>query len=71
MTVVKEFHNDFMHFVIDCKTGNKIIDERVENAIKGYVHMVVYALEDGRANELFHKSRSLAIELSGKTVNKK
>lgn len=69
--MVEEFHNDFMHFVIDCKTGNKRIDKGIENTIKGYVHMVVDALEAGRMNELIHKSRALAIELSEQTANKK
>lgn len=63
--MAKEFHNDFMHFVIDCKTGNDNVDEAIENAIKGYVHIVIKALETGRMNEVFEKSRAIAVELSG------
>ena len=62
--MVEEFHNDFIHFVIDCKTGDEMSDRRAEIAIKGYVHMVINALETGMMDELLHKSRALAVELS-------
>lgn len=54
--MVKEYHNEFMHVIVDCKTGNDRIDEGVEKTIEGCVHMVVYALETGRMNELVEKT---------------
>ena len=62
--MVEEFHNAFMHVVIDCKTGNDRVDKGIEIAIKAYVHIVVDAIENGRMYELLHKSRALAVELS-------
>jgi hypothetical protein len=62
--MVKEYHNDFLHFVVDYKTGNDEVDKGVESAIKGYVYLVIYALEAGRMSELIAKSRGIAVEFS-------
>lgn len=62
--MVEEFHNGFMHVVIDCKTGNNGADKGIEMTIKAYVHMVVNAVETGRMDELIRKSRALTVEIS-------
>lgn len=69
--MVEEYHNEFVHVIVDYKTGNDGIDEGVEKTIKGFVHMVLYALETGRMNELVEKTRAMFIEFSEQTVSKK
>ena len=49
--MVKEYHNDFLHFVVDCKTGNDEVDKGVESAIKGEYE----AVEDKILNKIVQK----------------
>lgn len=66
--MVKEFHNEILHVVIDCKTGNSEIDKGVENGIAGYVYLVIYALEKGRMNVLLDKTKDIALGFVEQTV---
>lgn len=59
--MVKEFHNEFLHFVVDCKTGNDGADEGVESAIIGYVYLVLHALEIGKMPELLDRTKDIAL----------
>jgi hypothetical protein len=60
--MVEEFHNSYLHVVVDCKTGNIETDKGVELVIKAYLFMVIDALEKGRMKQLIDKSRALAVE---------
>lgn len=66
--MVKEFHNEFLHVVVDCKTGNDEADKGIENAITGYVYLVLYAVEIGKMLELIDKTRDIALGFAEKTV---
>ncbi len=60
--MVREFHNKFLHVVIDCKIGNKELDLAVEGCIAGYVHLVIHALETMQMGELIDKTQNIAQE---------
>lgn len=62
--MVKEYHDEFLHVIADCKTGNEILDQSVESTILGYVHLTVYCLEKGKFDQLIAKSREMAVEFS-------
>lgn len=64
--MVKEYHEDSIHIIIDCKTGNKNLDQSIENSILGYVYMVIYCLETGRLHQLIGKTKDMAIEFKNK-----
>jgi hypothetical protein len=66
--MVKEFHNEFLHVVVDCKTGNNETDKGIENAIIGYAYLVLYALEIGKTFELLDKTKDIALGFAEKTV---
>jgi hypothetical protein len=66
--MVKEFHNKFLHVVVDCKTGNDGTDKGIENAITGYVHLVLYAVESGKMFELIDKTKDIALRFADQKV---
>lgn len=67
--MVKEYHNDFLHVVIDCKTGNEDMDKAIESSIAGYVYLVVYALEKEKMGALIDKVQDIAKEFQ-KNIDK-
>ena len=67
--MVKEYHNDFLHVVIDCKTGNEDMDKAIESSIAGYVYLVVYALEKEKMGVLIDKVQDIAKEFQ-KNIDK-
>jgi len=67
--MVKEYHNDFLHVVIDCKTGNEDMDKAIESTIAGYVYLVVYALEKEKMGALIDKVQDIAKEFQ-KNIDK-
>ena len=67
--MVKEYHNDFLHVVIDCKTGNEDMDKAIESTIAGYVYLVVYALEKEKMGVLIDKVQDIAQEFQ-KNIDK-
>lgn len=62
--MTKEYHDESLHVIIDCKTGNKILDQSIESTILGYVYMAVYCLEKDKFDQLIEKSREMAVEFS-------
>lgn len=60
----KEYHDEFLHVIVDCKTGNESVDKGVENAILGYVYLAIYCLENGKFDQLIKKSREMAEEFA-------
>lgn len=69
--MVKEYHNEFLHVVVDCKTGNEAIDEGVESSIAGYVYLVLYALGARKMDELTDKMRDITQEFVEQITGKK
>lgn len=59
--MAKEYHDEFLHVITDCKTGNETLDQSIESTILGYVHMAVYCLEKGKFDQLIAKSREMAV----------
>ena len=68
--MVKEFHNEFLHLVVDCKTGNKEMDKAIESSINGYIHLVVWALENREMGELIDRTQDIAQEFQKKKNSK-
>jgi hypothetical protein len=67
--MVKEYHNELLHVVVDCKTGNDGVDKGIENAIVGYVYLVLHALEVGKIDELIDKTKCIALGFAESTVD--
>ena len=65
--MTKEYHDEFIHVIADCKTGKEILDQSVEDAILGYVYLAIYCLEKGKFDQLVAKSREMAVEFSKQT----
>lgn len=61
--MAKEYHEEFVHVIADCKTGNKAIDEGVECSIIGYVNLVMYALKTEKMNLLTSKMFAITQEI--------
>lgn len=62
--MVKEYHDESLHVIIDCKTGNETLDKGIEYTILGYVNLAVYCLEKDKFDQLATKSREMAVEFS-------
>lgn len=62
--MAREYHDEFLHVIVDCKTGNEILDQSVESTILGYVYLVVYCLEKDKFDQLIAKSGEMAVEFS-------
>ena len=60
--MVEEFHNNFLHAVIDCNTGNSNLDSSIEKSILSYVYLTVYCVENGHMKELLEKASIMANE---------
>lgn len=60
--MAEEFHNSFLHVVIDCNTGNGNLDKSIEKNILSYVYLTVYCIENGRMKELLEKASILTNE---------
>lgn len=58
--MAEEFHNSFLHVVIDCNTGNSSLDKSIEKAILGYVYLVVYCAGNDYMKELLEKVSNVA-----------
>ena len=67
--MVKEYHNQFLHVVIDCKTGNEAMDKGVESSIAGYIHLVLYALGTGKMGILSEKMEGISQEFVEQAAN--
>ena len=65
--MTKEYHDEFIHVIVDCKTGKEILDQSIEDAILGYVYLAIYCLEKGKFGQLVAKSREMAVEFSRQT----
>lgn len=60
--MVKEYHGEFLHVIIDCNTGNKNLDKSIESSILGYVYLAIYCLVEGKFSQLIKKTEELAKE---------
>lgn len=60
--MVEEYHDECLHVMVDCKTGNRDIDKAVEMSIKGYINLVVYSLKTGKFGELLDKVQHIGEE---------
>jgi len=69
--MVKEYHSEFLHVVIDCKTGNEYMDKAIESSISGYVHLVIHTIQTGQMGVLIDKTRDIAEEFHKQKIDKK
>lgn len=69
--MVKECHNQFLHVVIDCKTGDEILDKGIESNIAAYIYLVLYALGDGKIGELTEKMSAISNEFVEQLIDRK
>ena len=53
--MVQEYHDEFLHVVIDCKTGNPELDKAIEKTISGYIYLVIHAVKIGKLGLLIDK----------------
>lgn len=60
--MAEEFHNDFLHVVIDCNTGNGNLDKSIEKSILSYVYLTIYCVENGHMKKLLEKASIMANE---------
>lgn len=60
--MVKEYHGEFLHVIIDCKTGNKNLDKSIEGTILGYIYLIIYCIQEGKFGQLLKKSEEIAKE---------
>ena len=60
--MAEEFHNSFLHVVIDCNTGNENLNKSIEKCILSYVYLTVYCIENGHMKELLEKASIMANE---------
>jgi hypothetical protein len=69
--MAKEYHSEFLHVIIDCKTGNENLDKSIESTILGYVHLAVYCLGTGKFGQLLEKIGTIAEEFNRQRKNNK
>lgn len=71
--MVEEYHDEFLHVIADCKTGDRRMDKAIEKMIAGYVHLIVYCVRTNQIPKLIDKMQDLAKyfdDQSGDTVSK-
>lgn len=68
--MVEEFHNEYLHVMIDCKTGNHLLDKTIEKTIKGYVHLVAFCYECNKLGILIDKIQKIALDFKKKEVKR-
>lgn len=69
--MVKEYHDELLHLIVECKTGNENLDRSIENAILGYVNLALYCLETDKFDQLITKTREIAVNFKTKGLNNK
>jgi hypothetical protein len=62
--MVKEYNDEFLHVIIDSKTGNENLDKSIENAMLGYVYLVAYCLQEDKFGQLIEKIGTIAEEFN-------
>lgn len=58
--MVEEYHDQFLHVMVDCKTGDPGTDKAVEHMMIGYANLVMYCVKTNKLSILIDKMEDLA-----------
>lgn len=57
--MVEEYHDEYLHMMVDCKTGDHNLDKAIEMAVKGYVYLIVYCIQTDKFGEFLDKMEDI------------